>query len=230
MEEVRKEEYLRVFYHELGHWTIAKWVGFRPRNITISSKYLSNWMSEGSCITVLYTKCSTVQDVSKYLIARQLVLLAGATFESRCRVLSINEALSLLCRGTSNDDYKKFMELATLSLNLMLGEQGRSISSLAEELNKEEDKFHSAIIELRKQLLDFICHALHGSVFSGFINNAVDLFMQRLKECGNSGEVTVFEQELNCIYDSENIEICDLNSIVPFDRTILRKLVHSSSQ
>ncbi|PWC12955.1 hypothetical protein DDT56_16110 [Brenneria corticis] len=122
------------------------------------------------------------------------------------------------------------MELATLSLNLMLGEQGRSISSLAEELNKEEDKFHSAIIELRKQLLDFICHALHGSVFSGFINNAVDLFMQRLKECGNSGEVTVFEQELNCIYDSENIEICDLNSIVPFDRTILRKLVHSSSQ
>lgn len=224
MNESRKSEYLRVFYHELGHWIVAKCVGFYPGDITVHSERYTSWSSYGNCNTVLYKKCSTIQDVSKYLIDRQLVLLAGAVFEVRLLGEGVNKALNLLCNGTANDDYKKFMELAVLSFNLKLGEKPKSIDVLMEEANGENDEFYNAIVHHREKLLLPICQALMCENILKFIESSKDLFEEDLGKRSVDGTVVISGNALNKLYESENIGFFTFENIVPFERTILDTL------
>lgn len=204
LEEQRKDEYLRVFHHELGHWFIAKQVGFVPQYIEVTSRMHAKWVSGGHCSTVLYSKCKE-NNIANYLINRQLVLLAGAVFEAVYANAGLEDAIvNLHCR-TAKEDNNKFIELAMISLNLKLGEIDESIDELCQRVNTHgTDKLYQEILRHREYLarVIYICRDVK---IKDFIMQAEALFIRYVEECGWEGKVILPGEELDGIY-SETIK------------------------
>lgn len=224
MDEDRRTEYLRVFYHELGHWFVAKQVGFEPQFIELKSERPSTWVSSGFCSTVLYCKCEGKDDVVDYLMKRQQVLLAGAVFEAFNTGLSVSDAIHNLHNKTAIDDNKKFMELAMISLNLKLGEVEGDVDSLCQKLNVNgSDELYQEILRHREYLAGLIYVSCKGEI-NDFIVSSVRLLDKHLKKDGWIGKVTIQANELEEIYNATIKNSVLPKKIIPFEDGVLRNL------
>ncbi|EIW8527868.1 hypothetical protein RZP29_29085 [Klebsiella quasipneumoniae subsp. similipneumoniae] len=201
MDIERKNEYLRVLYHELGHWFVAKQVGFNPLYIKVKSEWASTWVSSGHCSTALYCLCKQ-ENVTDYLIDRQLVLLAGAVFEAVYLNVSTECAIYNLQNDTASNDNEKFMELAMLSLNLLLGKFGSKVDDLYERSNKlQRDCLHEEILMHRKDLVEIIFLVCRNKI-NHFFDEVGCIFDDYLESQGDIGEVEIPSEALDIAYKS----------------------------
>ncbi|MFJ5373676.1 hypothetical protein ACIPTP_14170 [Pectobacterium versatile] len=223
MEDERRNECLRVFHHELGHWFVAKQVGFEPQYIEVKSEWHSKWISSGSCSTVLYYKCKE-SDVADYLIKRQLVLLAGAVFEAVKAKFGLDKAINNLQNNTAIDDNKKFMELAMISLNLRLGEIEESVESLCQRINIHgSDDLYQELIMHRERLAGII-YIICDTKINDFLMQSIAIFNRKLDEGSCKDIVTIPMDELEKVYFDTISGYLFPEEIIPFSNGVLRFL------
>lgn len=215
IEKVR--EYLRVFHHELGHWFVAKQVGFEPQYIEVDSKYTGRWNSSGVCSTILYCNLN-LNEVQSYLIHRQLVLLAGAVFEAAYLNATTKDAVYNLTNGTSINDNVKFVELAIILLNLFCGKY----DGKAQELEKSSVELNRDCWwdEINKHREDFVGILFRVCKFEiqDFIHDADRLFKVRLENVDNTGVVRVSSADLDAHYKNLVGDRCFFDGVKGFRR------------
>ncbi|HFQ7189385.1 hypothetical protein [Klebsiella variicola] len=201
MDSERKKEYLRVLYHELGHWFVAKQVGFNPLYINVKSEMASTWVSSGHCSTVLYCLCKQEQ-VTDYLINRQLVLLAGAVFEAVYLNSSTECAIYNLQNDTASNDNDKFIELAMLSLNLFLDKFSSKMDGLYKRSNElKRDLLNDEVMMHRKDLVEIIFLVCRNEI-KPFFDEAGRIFDDYIESQGDIGEVNIPSEVLDVAYKS----------------------------
>ncbi|CAM7824765.1 Peptidase M41 domain-containing protein [Klebsiella variicola subsp. variicola] len=226
MEEQRKKEFFRVFYHEIGHWFVAKQVSFTPQEIKIESRNLSKWESHGHCSTVLYRKCEGLDDIIEYLHDRQLVLLAGAVFEAAMTGNGVDYAIHSLHNGSSNDDYRKFLELAMVSLNFKLGSISESLDEINQTINVFGcDELLQSLLAHRKQLAcEMFIMCKNEAQVKDFVDEAVSLVDYLLMRNTDFTNIEFTESQLNNLYVSTVNEYCLSKEKNYFNRGPLSKL------
>jgi len=113
----RKKHQL-IVQHEVGHYIVAKILGFEVNDISIVFFDLQGAHQGGSGL-MLIEKITSVEATIQYLENRIIVLYAGALAQTlQNSKANIEEANELLLRGGSQNDYAKIRELTRLLRNL----------------------------------------------------------------------------------------------------------------
>lgn len=208
MEDSKREEYLRVLFHELGHWLMAKQVGFDPLDIKLKIERPNDWYSYGSCTTVLYRQCESLQNAADYLYHRQLVL------EAHYNQGSYDSLQSSLYKGRASDDNTKLMELLYLSLNLKMGTVEATMGEIEAKHCAHDDGLHHLLMRAKDQLITTAFLIADDQNVSKFINEGIKTFDSVIEEQGDTGSLIISGELLQ-----GNYERCEIDCLVPTGST-----------
>ncbi|HEY1943499.1 MAG TPA: hypothetical protein VGH40_15405 [Roseiarcus sp.] len=133
---------LRVSRHEMGHYVIARLLGFRTGDVSIQIDGPSAHRGEASL--TLPQRLSSLEDVQLYLRKRMAVLCAGALAETlpprqspKENKVDLEEAKQIFAtegKG-AEQDFAKYRELVHLLCNIQHGREadGVDVDSVAQE-------------------------------------------------------------------------------------------------
>ena len=98
-----------VIYHELGHWTLAKTLGFRVGNIKLEiyKDQKSNYWHNASSEIFPQPHIQNNEELDEYLVNRICVLQAGVASQ----LLISSESVDSLFKDSGKDDHSKIQEL-----------------------------------------------------------------------------------------------------------------------
>lgn len=105
-------EKLEAAHHEVGHWVIANYLGFKTGKISIEIKHdKKSFGHNGSSKIFPRLDSNSIKEIDLYLKNRIAVLFSGVIAQSICMKNREKYTAANLLKSTGLGDHKKIMEL-----------------------------------------------------------------------------------------------------------------------
>ncbi|WP_416740802.1 peptidase M41 [Pseudomonas sp. NFX71] len=159
MPSVVRDHALQIAHHEMGHYVVARALGFATGGVTLS--VTMDLRHQGGAAITLARPISSMEAMKAHLEARMMVLLAGAmgqTLSSSGKRVDKSKAVAIL-KGAqgAEQDYAKVKELQHLLRNITCPEtEPASSERISAELKAMTDRVWSRTQEVVEDLADTI--------------------------------------------------------------------------
>lgn len=110
--EVWKEQIKHCVYHEVGHWIVARHLGFESVSIDLELAIKGRKLQvvKGRTYILYHPSLSTLADLMKYISERAIVGLSGVNCQCILLNINIKEAIDMF----GSEDYEKAQELSLI--------------------------------------------------------------------------------------------------------------------
>lgn len=143
----------KLAYHEVGHWFVAKKLGFTVGTIRLKvNETRYGRFHEGSATSFLHPRLMEISNVDDYVLKRMAVLAAGVAAQTTVDKRSAEDIWEI----DAKDDWSKFNELAYLRRGIRFPNENRSELEIDQVrlINAEACELASSVISGAK---DFDC-------------------------------------------------------------------------
>lgn len=164
LSQEQRERAREVAQHEMGHYVIARAMGFQTGDVTleITGPRLGH---RGSATISLSRPVKTIEEIQAYLEGRVIVLYAGAAAQTLpmrsapSKKVDVKRAIEIIRRLNqgAEQDHAKARELVNLLRNIMKTTTGASNSvATDDELNVLDEKLFNRSVELVERYAETI--------------------------------------------------------------------------
>lgn len=151
-EEEEKERMLPVARHELGHYAVARHLGFKPGGVTVSAK-LTMAGPGGTSSTDLTRPIDTIDDLRRYCEDRVKLLIAGVLAEAMEDGVVNNDNAILYAKHSGSSDHAKASE--HIRILASIDRQGTAVPTEA-DLNAIYDRLWAEATDLVQRYAPYI--------------------------------------------------------------------------